>query len=436
MEKKTIGKLIAVLRKANGMTQKELGDRLFVSDKTISRWERDECTPELSLIPVIAEIFGITTDELLRGERLSARSESDEEEKGRTNAMKSERQFRFMLRNRMKKYRMLTLVSIGIAILGLIAAAVANLSFSEGLIGFCLAAVCIVAAAICQIIFALNAYLYVDQEESHEREIKEANSAITKTAVSVCFFLLGTFAFCLPIVLLTYGGVNYGLMLEFWLPYGAFCTMVVLFVCDLLYKLWIKKLLVRRGLLLVSEKEEAQNAACMRILKRTMALCLSSVAVIGAVAFVFNMIGAEPYIEKQTFDDPQEFKTYMEAEYDEWFKQGYYYFYYEDVDGDVVLLPPSASMEGEYDRNKEYGTLYDAQGEIICTYYYQPNLFRKITFSGDEGVLPVTVITREASGNGYDTFNNVLSILCILAVLDVLGFTSYYLIKRYEIYKE
>ena len=432
MEKKTIGKLIAILRKANGMTQKELGDRLFVSDKTVSRWERDECTPELSLIPVIAEIFGITTDELLRGERHSQGSESGEAEKGRANALKSGRQFRFMLRNRVKKYRMLTLISIGIAILGLIAAAVANLSFSEGLIGFCLAAVCVVASAICQIIFALNAYLFIDQEESHEREIKEANSAVTKLAVSVFFFLLGTFAFCLPIVLLTYGGVNYGLMLESWLPYGALCTLVVLFACYLLYKLWIKGLMVNRGLLLVNEKEEERDAACIRVLKRTLALCLSSVAVIGAVAFVFSMIGAEPYIEKQVFEDPQEFKTYMEAEYEEWFRHGYYY---KDGDGDVVLLPPSVSEEGEYERNKEYGTLCDAQGEVICTYYYQPNLFRSIQFSGGEGVLPVTVITREAHGNGYDTFNTVLSALSILAILDVLGFAAFYLIRWHEIYR-
>ena len=62
MEKKTIGKFISVLRKSNGMTQKELGERLFVSDKTVSRWECDECTPELSLVPSIAEIFGVTTD--------------------------------------------------------------------------------------------------------------------------------------------------------------------------------------------------------------------------------------------------------------------------------------------------------------------------------------------------------------------------------------
>ena len=69
MHRKTIGGFIAALRKANGMTQKELADRLSVSDKTVSRWERDDGTLDLSVIPVIAEIFGVTCDELLRGER-------------------------------------------------------------------------------------------------------------------------------------------------------------------------------------------------------------------------------------------------------------------------------------------------------------------------------------------------------------------------------
>ena len=60
MEKKTIGGFIAALRKANGMTQKDLADRLNVSDKTISRWERDDGDPDLAAIPVMAEIFGVT----------------------------------------------------------------------------------------------------------------------------------------------------------------------------------------------------------------------------------------------------------------------------------------------------------------------------------------------------------------------------------------
>ncbi len=43
---KTLGKFICELRKAKGMKQKELADLLNVSDKTISRWERDESAPD------------------------------------------------------------------------------------------------------------------------------------------------------------------------------------------------------------------------------------------------------------------------------------------------------------------------------------------------------------------------------------------------------
>ena len=71
MEKKTIGGFIAALRKVNGMTQKDLAERLNVSDKTVSRWERDDGAPDLTVIPVIAEIFNVTCDKLLRGERKS-----------------------------------------------------------------------------------------------------------------------------------------------------------------------------------------------------------------------------------------------------------------------------------------------------------------------------------------------------------------------------
>ena len=80
MERKTIGSFIAVLRKAQGMTQRQLAEKLNVSDKTVSRWERDEGSPDLALIPILAEIFSVSCDELLRGERLPGeRSEQDRE---------------------------------------------------------------------------------------------------------------------------------------------------------------------------------------------------------------------------------------------------------------------------------------------------------------------------------------------------------------------
>ncbi|MCM1543812.1 MAG: helix-turn-helix domain-containing protein [Ruminococcus sp.] len=76
MEKTTIGKFIAQLRKDAGMTQKQLAEILNVSDKTISHWERDESLPDLSMIPIIAEVFGITCDELLKGEKREPTAEN------------------------------------------------------------------------------------------------------------------------------------------------------------------------------------------------------------------------------------------------------------------------------------------------------------------------------------------------------------------------
>ena len=69
MDKKSMGSFIAALRKARGWTQKDLAELLHVSDKTVSRWETGDGAPDLALVPVLAELFGVSCDELLRGER-------------------------------------------------------------------------------------------------------------------------------------------------------------------------------------------------------------------------------------------------------------------------------------------------------------------------------------------------------------------------------
>ena len=70
MEKKTLGSFISALRRAQGLTQQEIADSLAVSNKAVSRWERDEAMPDILLLPAIADLFGVTVDELLRGERM------------------------------------------------------------------------------------------------------------------------------------------------------------------------------------------------------------------------------------------------------------------------------------------------------------------------------------------------------------------------------
>ncbi len=69
MDKKTLGSFLSALRRAQGLTQQEVADRLMVSNRAVSRWERDEAMPDILLLPAIADLFGVTVDELLRGER-------------------------------------------------------------------------------------------------------------------------------------------------------------------------------------------------------------------------------------------------------------------------------------------------------------------------------------------------------------------------------
>jgi len=66
--KQNLGEFIAQLRKEKGLTQRELAEHLNVTDKTVSHWERGESSPDISALPILADVFGITVDELLRSE--------------------------------------------------------------------------------------------------------------------------------------------------------------------------------------------------------------------------------------------------------------------------------------------------------------------------------------------------------------------------------
>lgn len=63
------GSFIASLRREKGMTQKELASLLGISDKAVSKWERGESYPEITLFPALGATLGVTADELMAGER-------------------------------------------------------------------------------------------------------------------------------------------------------------------------------------------------------------------------------------------------------------------------------------------------------------------------------------------------------------------------------
>ena len=63
----TIGKRIAFLRKEKGLTQEELAQHMGISPQAVSKWENDQTCPDISALPKLARLFGVTVDELLEG---------------------------------------------------------------------------------------------------------------------------------------------------------------------------------------------------------------------------------------------------------------------------------------------------------------------------------------------------------------------------------
>lgn len=106
MDQKKISKFISEMRKQRGMTQKELAEKIGVSDKTISKWECGNGIPDIGYFELLCSALNISVNELLSGERLSEESYSEKAEENMIALMKENRS------NRKKNF-----IQIGIGIL-------------------------------------------------------------------------------------------------------------------------------------------------------------------------------------------------------------------------------------------------------------------------------------------------------------------------------
>ena len=78
---KTIGKRIAALRKEKGLKQEDVARSLDVSSQAVSKWENDQSYPDISLLPKLAKLLGVSVDALLSGEEEKATVKFVPEEK-------------------------------------------------------------------------------------------------------------------------------------------------------------------------------------------------------------------------------------------------------------------------------------------------------------------------------------------------------------------
>lgn len=214
MERKSMGTFIAALRKASGMTQQEVADILNVSNKTVSKWERDEGCPEIMMLPAISELFGITVDELLRGERILNNETKD---------IKTEKRAKYIFDRGLTKFTNYSIIAIALgAVATIIACLMANFSYNPAMLA-CIFAIVLSAASVIIEGVALNSFFSniksgsIEIEElTLDRAKKKASlflSLVISLAVTVILCSTAAFiSFFFTFIALVLGGVAFAVI--------------------------------------------------------------------------------------------------------------------------------------------------------------------------------------------------------------------------------
>ena len=304
MEKKTLGSFLAALRKANGLTQRELAEKLNVSDKTISRWERDEGTPDLALIPVIAELFGVTSDELLRGERKAAGEEPS--------GAKGVKQRRRLLAASLSRYRNRSCLAAGLALCGLLAALVANFAFLRAYLGFFAGVVFFLAAALVQFTAVNAAFLAVDGEDLEEEQLADYRRRVIGTAERISGVIAVLLAVTAPLLLA--GDAHWGLSGETFVTSGLLCGGIGLVLWAVVL-LFVHRGLVKSGRYPMDPERAAvyhYNARLQKICALSLAAVLILTALLEGILVGFGDITRVARAE--VFRDIDAFVAFMEQD--------------------------------------------------------------------------------------------------------------------------
>lgn len=421
MEKKTMGAFLAALRKANGMTQKDLAEKLNVSDKSVSRWECDDGAPDLSLIPVIAEIFGITCDELLRGERKAPEERTEAEDV----TPKGEKQRRRLLAVALSRYRTQALISSSISVVGLIAALICNLVFLRGALGFLCGAIFLTISVIRQMICMNAAFTSVEDAELEEGELSRFRRTVIRLSERTIGITVGVLGFTMPLLLVSdnaYVGLDVGHMMVLGMMGAGVLLLIYGIVCY-----FLNASFVRKGTVVLNEKEGEIYHHNHR-LKRSCAILLSLlllVTVLSHIAFT-TIWGPWSIMKGTTFDDYDSFKAYME----------------QDVpDGRTYYGDVAPAAEGEITYLDEYGyeiseeeahtsRLEDQNGNVVVYVQRNQNVASIRYTEKDGNLLPITVCTYDDLWEAEHKVAIRHVLFGCLYVLEAAAVLTYYYKKR------
>lgn len=435
MEKKSIGSFIAALRKASGLTQRELAEKLNVSDKAVSRWEREESLPDLSLIPAIAEIFGVTADELLRGERMK-----EGESLPRTEE-KSEKQLKNLINRSLLRFNNRSIIAAGVGLAGLIGAMVANIGFNKAFVAFFIALAFYLAAALCETGFTVAAMAALNVEEGGA-VVQVARHKILNRALLVFGLVIVLFAATLPLIIFPYNAYM-GLSGDGWLGqgavFGAFGLLASMFAA------WLSVgIAVRRGLFSLDAKQRARRR--LRVISVLATLGIMGLTLVANILLTEN---TTMYADTIVFDNYEDFTAYMMRKDEVGAQYGASVFVpgstivTTDMFGNVIATQTQEGGITYYDGDGNPTTgvksrmqeIVNNQGETVLRYYRRNDNAAIIRYEVSDTCLPITVITQEALNSAHATVRVLDAVFAVVYVLELIAAVAIYIIKSRRIEK-
>lgn len=135
MDMQKIGKFLAELRKEKNLTQDELGEKIGVTNKTVSRWENGNYLPPVEMLQILSDFYNISINEILSGERLN---DADYRKKADDNIVTALSNSTAALREKSAYYKKQWMkkhcIELTVEMLGIIAMLVCGLIFDEVLL--------------------------------------------------------------------------------------------------------------------------------------------------------------------------------------------------------------------------------------------------------------------------------------------------------------
>lgn len=227
MARMNIGEFIAALRKSSGCTQQEVAEKLGVSNKTVSSWETGISCPDIALLPAIAELFGVTCDELLRGERIPAA------EPPAVAAQKREKALALRAARYKNAASTAALVSSGLSAAAVLLTLVLGIAANRSSLGFWLGTILLLAAILTAVIWCRRIRFLSGAEEAEQGDPPELRGYIFRMQGRALLAAAAAFGFILPHAFAPSG--NAGMFLFSALTWGTFCAAGTFLLAGLIY---------------------------------------------------------------------------------------------------------------------------------------------------------------------------------------------------------